>query len=222
MAADAGQRHIDIGQCHAVDVFVLGLGVDRFHSPAEIVAMHLIARCLVDYNVDTAHDGDTALDLVRRKNYDVALLDLKMPGMDGLALYRAIRKLCSQTVAIIVSAYASGGTRDEALAAGAWHVIPRPADFRKLLDLIEEALVQPLVMVVDDDPDLCDSLWDVMRERGYRIAIAHDQANAARKMSDASFQVVLIDMKLPGGPGLSSGPRRQSSGPNHRHHGVSG
>src|SRR6266498_2877195 len=130
------------------------------------------------YSVDVAHEGVTALEMVRRKPYDVALLDLKMPGMDGLTLYREIRKLRSDTVAIIVSAYASSGVTDEALAAGAWQVMPKPVDFPKLLGMVEEALSQPLVLVVDDDPDLCAGLWDVLRERGYRVAIAHDETRA--------------------------------------------
>ncbi len=42
------------------------------------------------YGVDVAHEGQTALAMVRRKSYDVALLDYNMPGMDGLTLYREI------------------------------------------------------------------------------------------------------------------------------------
>src|SRR5262249_41512597 len=56
---------------------------------------------------------------------------------------------------------------------------------------------------VDDDPDLCATLWDLLRERGYRVAIAHDEPTAAGRLKDASFRVVLIDMKLPSGDGAS-------------------
>lgn len=74
----------------------------------EVDICHNVADILSDLgcSVDVAHDGFAALDLVRRKPYDVALLDLKMPGMDGLTLYREIKKLRAGTVAIIVSAYA--------------------------------------------------------------------------------------------------------------------
>lgn len=155
------------------------------------------------YSVDVAHEGVTALEKVRQKAYDVALLDLKMPGMDGLTLYREIKKLRAGTVAIVVTAYASGETKAEALAAGAWQLLPKPVDFPSLLGYVGEALDQPLVMVVDDDHDLCENLWDLLRDRGYRVCIAHNEKEAVSQLSDQRFVVVLIDMKLPQGDGNS-------------------
>ncbi|MBX6311411.1 MAG: response regulator [Isosphaeraceae bacterium] len=154
------------------------------------------------YRVDVAHDGLSALELVRRKSYDVALLDLRMPGMDGLTLYRKIKELRAGTVAMLVTAYAGGSTAEEALAAGAWQVLAKPVDFPGLLSLIEEALGQPLVLVVDDDRDLCRNLWDLLRERGYRVSLAHDGRDAAGKIREKTFDVVLIDMKIPEGDGV--------------------
>ena len=149
------------------------------------------------HHVDTATGGLAALELVRQKPYDVALLDLKMPDMDGLTLYREIKKLQAGTVAIVVSAYASGPITEEVLSAGAWQVLPKPADLDRLLRLVGEAIDQPLVLVVDDDHDLCQSLWDVLRERGYRVSLAHDEEEAAARLEGQPFRVVLIDMKLP-------------------------
>ena len=153
------------------------------------------------YHVDTAPDGPTALDLVQKCTYDIALLDFKMPGMDGLTLYREIRKHQSATVAIVVTAYASGATADEALAAGAWRVLGKPVDVPHLLGLVGEAVGQPLVLVVDDDPDLCANLWDLLRERGYRVCLAHGESDAGQRLRDRSFSAVLIDLKLPEGNG---------------------
>src|SRR5262245_25402103 len=92
------------------------------------------------YSVDYAHDGPGALELVSRRPYDVALLDLKMPGMDGLTLYREIKKQHAATVALLVTAYAGPATEVEALSAGAWKVVPKPVDFPTLLGLVDEAL----------------------------------------------------------------------------------
>jgi len=153
------------------------------------------------YRVDTAHDGLSALEKMQHAPFDLALLDLKMPGMDGLTLYREIKKLQTGTVGIIVTAYASGTTVEEAAAAGVWRVLPKPVDFDRLLKLVDEVQDQPLVLVVDDDPDLCANLLDLFRERGYRVCVAHDEQAAAERLQDRSFRVVLIDMKLPHGDG---------------------
>jgi DNA-binding NtrC family response regulator len=155
------------------------------------------------YRVQTAHEGVTALELVRKNHFDMALLDLKMPGMDGLTLYREIKKLRAGTVAIIVTAYASSTVAEEALTAGIWQVLAKPIDFSKLLSLVDEALGQPTVLIVDDDPDMCATLWDLLRERGYRVSLAGDERQAADSLKDTAFRVVLIDMKLPHGDGSS-------------------
>src|SRR5262245_1128537 len=177
-------------------ILVVDDDVDTCHNLRDILAD-------MGYRVDVAHDGPSALELVRRYAYDVALLDLKMPGMDGLTLYREIKKLRADTVAIVVTAYASSSTAEAILAAGAWQLLPKPVEFPKLLALVEQAVGQPLVMVVDDDPDLCQNLWDLLRDRGYRVCFAHDERTAAERLHGRDFRIVLIDMKLPGGDGSS-------------------
>src|SRR5262245_7270092 len=141
-----------------VSILVVDDDVDTCRNLSDILSD-------LGYRVDTAHDGPSALELVRRHAYDIALLDYKMPGMDGLTLYREIKRQRAGTVAIVVTAYASGATADAALDAGAWQVLAKPVDFPKLLGLVGEAVVQPLVLVVDDDHDLCANLWDLLRER---------------------------------------------------------
>jgi CheY-like chemotaxis protein len=168
------------------------------------------------YRVDSAHDGPSALELVRKTPYDVALLDLKMPGMDGLELYREIKRLSAGTVAMLVTAYASHDTAEEALAAGAWQVLSKPVDFPKLLGYLEAALSQPLVLVVDDDVELCANLWELFRERGYRVALAHSANEALGQIEHANYMVVLIDMRIPGGDGGEVFRRVRESSPQAR------
>ncbi|MGL4554453.1 MAG: response regulator, partial [Gemmataceae bacterium] len=154
-----------------------------------------LADILADlgYRVDVAHDGPSALELVRRRPYDLAVLDFKMPGMDGLTLYRELRRLRADTVAVVVTAFAGPETAGAVVAAGVWQLLRKPVDLPRLLALVEEAVGQPLVLVVDDDPDLCANLWDVLRDRGYRVAVAPDEAAAAARLRDRAFHVVLID-----------------------------
>lgn len=166
--------------------------VDICHNLADILSD-------LDYHVDYAHDGPSALELVRRNSYDVALLDLKMPGMDGLTLYREIKKLRAGTVAVIVTAYASSSTAEAALAAGAVQILAKPVNLDLLLNLLAEAMGRSLLLIVDDDRDLCANLWDLLRDRGYRVSLAHDELEAIEQIRQETFDAVLIDLKLPEG-----------------------
>jgi CheY-like chemotaxis protein len=95
------------------------------------------------YAIDTAGGGDIALEKARQQPYDLGLLDLRMPGMDGLTLCRHLKRLRPVMVAMIVTAYAGSGLDEEARAAGARHVLTKPVDFPRLLALVGEALAQP-------------------------------------------------------------------------------
>ncbi|MGZ9129877.1 MAG: response regulator [Candidatus Binatia bacterium] len=153
------------------------------------------------YQVDTANSGEAALELVKQNPYDLALLDLKMPGMNGLELYRRIRELSAGTVAIVVTAYASSDTAQAVMAAGAWKIMSKPVDIEKLLALIKHSLETPLILIVDDDRDLCDNLWDLLRLQSCRAYLAFDLPEAEKATREHEFDVVLVDMTLPGGEG---------------------
>jgi DNA-binding response OmpR family regulator len=140
------------------------------------------------YDVSVAHNGRAALSIVEVRSFDLALLDLKMPGMNGLELYREIRRISAGTVAIIVTAYANRDTTTAAISAGAWHVLSKPVDVALLLRLADEAIGQPLILIVDDDEDLCQSLWDVLRQQGFRVCLAHDIAAAEQRVRDAPIR----------------------------------
>ncbi|MFM7151052.1 MAG: response regulator [Gemmataceae bacterium] len=153
------------------------------------------------FEVTLAHNGKQALEKAQSQSFDLVLLDLKMPDMDGISVFRAIRKLRSATVGIIVTAYAEHDTEREALSAGAYRVLAKPVDISKLLRLVESVLEQPLVMIVDDDTDLCRNMWDILRSQGYRVGLARDEKEAERCLGTGDYCVVLIDMKLPNSSG---------------------
>jgi DNA-binding response OmpR family regulator len=151
----------------------------------------------IGYAVDIAHDGPNGLRLVEQNGYDVALLDLRMPGMDGLELYRRIKRVSAGTVAIVVSAYAGSETARSILEAGAWQIVPKPVDIEKLIGLVDEVARHPQVLIVDDDTEFCENLWEILRTHGYRVHLAHDAAAANKALKTYEFHVVLLDLKLP-------------------------
>ncbi|SFH57003.1 response regulator [Planctomicrobium piriforme] len=168
------------------------------------------------YEVHTASCGAEALEKIRSRTFDVALLDLKMPGMDGVTLYKTIREQRGDIVSLIVTAYANPQTIKDALHAGVWQVLSKPVDLQQLLTFVSDAVEQPLVMVVDDDVDLCHNLWDVFRARGMRSCTAHTEQEALQRISERQFEVILVDLKLPTGDGRHVLEKIRSTAPDTR------
>ena len=166
------------------------------------------------YRTDTAHDGPSALKLVQQKSYDVALLDFKMPGMDGATLYSEIKKLRPETVAIMVTAYAGSGGVERAKDAGTWKVLRKPVDFGALLHLVKQAAQEPVVLVVDDDPDFCDNLWQVLRDREFRVRIARTEEDGISQAAEGDADVAIVDLRLGSGDGRKVISQIRSTNPN--------
>ena len=72
------------------------------------------------YEVDACYDGDSALDWLLTEKYDLILLDLNLPGRDGMELLRALRERDRETRVLILSARSRISDKVEGLDCGAW------------------------------------------------------------------------------------------------------
>lgn len=158
---------------------------------------------LVDlgFRVGVATDGISALEMARNQKYQIALLDLKMPGMDGLTLASKLKELSASMVVILTTAYANRDTLAAAPKHGVWRVFSKPLNLQHIIPCLVEVSEQPLILLVEDDADLCHSLSDLLQDKGYRVCFATAINQALSLLHDTDFDVVLIDMKLPGGFG---------------------
>ena len=95
--------------------------------------------------VTHAADGQAALQLAREQCFDVILLDIQLPGMDGYAVARALRGTgCQPDVPIVaVTSYAMSGDREKALAAGCNGYIEKPIDVETFMSDVRRHLPTP-------------------------------------------------------------------------------
>src|SRR5512147_2056679 len=90
------------------------------------------------FSVDLAGDGDEAFRLIRTNAYDLAILDIKMPGLSGLELLERVRELESDLLVVIMTAEASMKNAVEAMKRGAYDYITKPFDLDVIDAIVEK------------------------------------------------------------------------------------
>lgn len=87
-----------------------------------------------------AKDGHQAVSMARQQSFDALLMDWQMPGLDGLAATRELRRLGVQVPIVALTAAAMAGDRERCLQAGCSHYLVKPIDFRRLNWLLQDLL----------------------------------------------------------------------------------
>ena len=89
------------------------------------------------HTVGEAENGELAIQRVRERQYDLILLDYRMPGMDGMEVLRAVKGINPEIDVVIVTAEGTIDMAVEAMKAGALDYITKPIEFEELLLLVK-------------------------------------------------------------------------------------
>ncbi len=150
---------------------------------------------LAGYEPVEAHSGAEALEKVKKSSFDLVLTDIRMPGMDGVQLFQELYKIQPGLPVVFMTAYAANDLIRQGLASGAVGVLNKPLDIQHLLGFLTSLGEERLITVVDDDPDFCDTLAEILQRRGFRVAKVTDPHTEVEKMIEQA-QIVLLDVKL--------------------------
>ncbi len=110
--------------------------VDDEHNTREALARYLKGR----FSVTTAADGEMAIELLKERNFDLVLTDLRMPNADGMSVLEATRSKADRPLCILLTAYGSIGDAVAAVKQGAFDFVPKPVKLDKLEEVIDAAL----------------------------------------------------------------------------------
>lgn len=91
------------------------------------------------YRVEAVNSGDNAISTLEAEKFDVVVLDLKMPGMDGITTLKEIKKLGLFTETLILTGHGSIDTAMEAIRLGAYDYLTKPCEIDELVTKIEGA-----------------------------------------------------------------------------------
>lgn len=102
----------------------------------------LLSKTLMsdEYEVDLSSDGQSALERLRSGSYDLLIIDLKMPGMDGLSVIREARRLRAELPVLVITGYSTESTAIDALNLGVAGYLTKPFRVRQVLAAAAKAL----------------------------------------------------------------------------------
>ena len=100
-----------------------------------------------DVDVTMASNGSKALELIQDESFDAIILDMMMPGMDGLETLKAIKAARPELQIILLTGHASVDKGIEAMKSGARDFIEKPADITTLMDKIHDARDKKMLIV---------------------------------------------------------------------------
>jgi len=124
----------------------LGAGMKLGHDKTvlvvddEDVIRDFFSRALTGYKVLTASSGEEALNIIKKDKPDLVLLDIKMPGIDGIETLRKIKEIDSRIVVIMLSAFSTLETNITAARLGAYTSIAKPFDLEEMQAVIKVAM----------------------------------------------------------------------------------
>ncbi len=102
-----------------------------------------------NYFAQAVEDGPQAIKAVRGENWDIVLLDLRMPGMDGLEVLKQVKEIAPHTVVIMMTAYASIPGAVQAMQEGAYDYIVKPLDVDQL-NLMLKRIVEHQQLITEN------------------------------------------------------------------------
>ncbi len=89
--------------------------------------------------VSAAHDGAECLDKMKKERFDVVILDIRMPGMDGIEVLKQIKKIYPLVEVIMLTGHGTAETAVAGMKLGAFDYLLKPADFEDLMEKLEGA-----------------------------------------------------------------------------------
>ena len=144
------------------------------------------------YSVDPCYDGDTAIDLLGSERYDLVLLDLNLPGADGMTVLRTLRQTDRETRVLILSARSEVADKVEGLDAGANDYLAKPFHLEEL-----EARIRSLTLRQFTQNDVVLHCGPLSFDTRSRTATAAGQPLALTRKETGILEYLLLHRGRP-------------------------
>ena len=149
-----------------------------------------------NFGAEVAYDGPEALKMIEEQHFDSVLADIKMPHMNGVDFFKAIKKIQPEMPVVLMTAYTTDALVREGLEEGAISVLNKPLDIDLLLGFFTSLRKERPIVIVDDDPQFRKTLGDILTSRNFSVTKVSDPHSVTEVLKPDAQPVILLDMKL--------------------------
>ena len=171
-------------------ILVVDDDADAADSLAELFEME-------GHEVETAYSGDTAIQAYRDGDFDIAFMDIMMPGKNGVESFFEIRKLRPQARVYMMTGFSVEQLVQQAIDHGAMGVLSKPLDAKKIIAVLDEVRPAGVVLIAEDDPSFGPQLVELVEAGGFACRLASNGQQALDYMNTEKVDILILDLKLP-------------------------
>ena len=166
---------------------------------------------LRNLDADVAYDGEQALEAIKEGKHDVMVLDLRMPGVDGIEVLRRVKKSNPDVQVVVLTGHGTEKDEEQAKKLGAFAYLKKPVDIDLLTGALKKEKLR--VLLVDDEKEFVESLSERLELRNLEAEIAYDGEQALGALKEGKHDLMVLDLKMPGVDGIEVLRRVKKSNP---------
>lgn len=163
---------------------------DFAETMADLLELH-------GYESEVAFSGEEAIECFKKTKYDLAFMDVKLPGKNGVESFMEIKKLVPDCRVVMMTGYSVEQLLRQAIEHGALEILYKPFDTTKIMEIVNKVKPDGIILVVDDDPLFSESVKNLLEENKYQVFLAKNGEEALEKVKNESIELIILDLRLP-------------------------
>src|SRR5579863_757664 len=171
-------------------VLIVDDDCDHAESLADVIELR-------GHTAQLAYSGEEAIDYFRATNFDFVLLDVRLPGINGVDTFLELKKIRPAAQVMMMTGYSVEQLVAQAIEGGALGVLLKPFAATQVLELLSKVKQRGRVLVADGDADFVATIVPILEGAGYGVEIAATGAEALEKMIREHVDCLLLNLRLP-------------------------
>lgn len=150
-----------------------------------------------DYDVTLALTGEEAVSLSRGEKFDLTLMDVQLPGINGIDAIMEIKSIRPDVRVIVMSGYRIEQLLAEAVDKGKVSVLRKPSTADQVLAALGDHQSSNIVLIADDNPEIVSSIESFLIEQKYQVLVAQSEQAALSGVKSNKVDFLVLDLRLP-------------------------